>query len=76
MFSSPTTHNCGTLNTKNVEIIPGSNIECYNRTNQKVRLSTFNDKLVLQNQVEDMENLCCTSSTTIILQSKNLAVQS
>ena len=43
-------------------IIPGSNIDSYNENNEKVRLSTFNDKLV-KKQVEDMESACCTSTT-------------
>ena len=44
--SSSSTQHYETLNTTNVEIIPGSEIEYYNRNNEKVRLSNFNDKLV------------------------------
>ena len=55
-----------------MEIIPGSNIEYYNGNDEKLRLSTFNDKLVLINQVEYIDNLCFILNTTIISQSNKL----
>ena len=43
IFSSSSTQKCGTLNTSNMKLIPGSNIDVYNEINGKVRLSTFHD---------------------------------